>query len=322
MIDLRNLHFIGSDLHRPECVLATKTGNLYVSDWRGGVTMIRPDGTQHLFLPKSSSFEPKPNGIALLPDGSFLLAHLGSETGGVYRLTRRGKLTEFLTSVDNKPLPPTNFVHLDRRGRVWISISTEIRPRAQAYRPDVADGFIVLKNETGERVAARNLAYTNECVVDPTGNWLYLNETFGRCLSRYAIEEDGRLAGKETVTEFGAGVFPDGLTFDENGSVWITSIVSNRVIQVTPDGSQTVILEDCDSEHMECVETAFQNHCMGRPHLDTIKTRFLKNISSLAFGGEDLQTAYLGCLLDDKIASFHAPTRGAPPVHWEFDEGL
>ncbi len=44
----------------------------------------------------------------------------------------------------------------------------------------------------------------------------------------------------------------------------------------------------------------------------------LKNISSLAFGGADLRTAYLGCLLGDAITSFRAPVAGHSPVHWHY----
>ena len=36
---------------------------------------------------------------------------------------------------------------------------------------------------------------------------------------------------------------------------------------------------------------------LTRPHLDRIESQRLKNISSLAFGGPDLKTVYLGCLL-------------------------
>lgn len=39
------------------------------------------------------------------------------------------------------PLPPTNYVHLDAQGRVWITVSTRTTPRSDAYRPDIADGF-------------------------------------------------------------------------------------------------------------------------------------------------------------------------------------
>jgi len=98
--------------------------------------------------------------------------------------------------------------------------------------------------------------------------------------------------------------------------VWITSIVSNRVLRVAPDGGQQVMLEDCDEAHLAWVEQAYLAGAMGRPHLDGVKSRRLRNISSLAFGGPELRTAYLGCLLGDAIASFRSPVPGAPPAHW------
>jgi hypothetical protein len=55
---------------------------------------------------------------------------------------------------------------------------------------------------------------------------------------------------------------------------------------------------------------------MGRPHLDQVVSRRLRNISSLAFGGADLRTGYLGCLLGDSIATFRSPVAGFPPAHW------
>ena len=316
-VSLDQVEFIGHGLVRPECVLATSAGDLYASDWRGGVALLRADGTQELYagkLPEGRS--PRPNGIALRSNGSFLLAELGESSGGVFELGRDGSVRPFVLRADSIDLPPTNFVHEDARGRVWITVSTRLSPRAAAYRADVADGFIVLCDARGARIVAEGLGYTNEALPSPDGRYLYVNETFARRLTRFRIAADGALESRETVTAFGAGTFPDGLAFDGEGGVWITSIVSNRVIRVAPDGSQQLILEDCDPAHLAWVEQAFQAGEMGRPHLDGIKSRRLKNISSLAFGGPDLRTAYLGCLLGDALAVFRSPIAGAPPVHW------
>lgn len=313
------IHFAGANLRRPECVLRTRAGNLYVSDWRGGVTRIGPDGSQETFLAREGGFSPRPNGIALLPDGAFLLAHLGDGDGGVFRLDRAGRLEPLLTDVDGAPLPPTNFVHLGRDGRIWVTVSTRVHPRALDYRPDASSGFIALLDDKGARIAADGLGYANECAVDPSGEWLYVNETFARKLSRFKIGADGRLNGKETVTEFGEGVFPDGLAFAEDGSVWVASIVSNRVIRVAPDGTQTIVLEESDAEHIARVERAFQSGEMDRPHLDGNPGRLLRNISSMAFGGPNLSRAYLGCLLGDRIAWFETGARGHPPAYWDFE---
>lgn len=322
MISLDNIEKVGTGLNRPECVLSTSNGRLYTADWRGGVGVTEADGSQWYLLPNDESLNLKPNGICLMPDGSVLVAHLGDTDGGVYRIAQDGTTTPFCLEVDGEPLPPSNYVHLDEKGRVWITISTRKMPRSEGYKPDVCDGFVVLVDTSAEkvppRIVADNLGYTNECLVSPDGNKLYVNETFARKLVSFDITENGDLSNKTTVAEFGLGTFPDGMTFDTDGGIWITSIVSNRVIRIDPDGSQTTMIEDCNNEHLEWVETAFQAGEMGRPHLDNAQSKKLKNISSLAFGGDNLKTGYLGCLLDQSIYSFASPYQGHAPAHWNF----
>lgn len=316
-ISLDELRFVGTGLRRPECVLAVASGDLYSADWRGGVARVRPDGSHVLYSGGLPGGRPlRPNGIAIRRDGSFLLADLGESAGGVFHLTRSGQVAPFLEQVDGVALPPTNYVGIDAAERVWITVSTTKVPRALDYRPDCASGFIVLADARGARIVADGLGYTNEAIVSPDGAWLYVNETFGRRLSRFPIRPDGSLGAKEVVTRFGKGTFPDGLTFDAEGHVWITSVVSNRVIRVAPDGAQALVLEDCDPGHVDWCEQAYLAGTMGRPHMDRAAGRVLKNVSSLAFGGPDRRTAYLGCLLGDSIAAFESPVAGAPPAHW------
>jgi len=64
------------------------------------------------------------------------------------------------------------------------------------------------------------------------------------------------------------------------------------------------------------VEAAYLSGTMGRPHLDKAAGRVLRNISSIAFGGPALRTAYLGCLLDQRLPTFDVPVAGQPPTHW------
>jgi sugar lactone lactonase YvrE len=319
MLSIDDIQLTGAGLNRPECVLATSGGDLYTADWRGGVSHILQDGTRRFYGGTLPGGRPlRPNGIALRRDGTFLLADLGETQGGVFVLDRAGSVRPFLIAVEGEELLPTNFVSEDAQGRVWITVSTRKHPRWRDSRPDAATGFIVLADAKGARIVADGLGYTNEALVSPDGCWLYVNETFGRRLSRFPLHLNGSLGAKEVVTTFGKGTFPDGLTFDCDGHVWITSIVSNRVLRVAPDGSQQVILEDADPAHIERCEVAFLADGLGRTHLDRPAGRVLKNISSLAFGGPDLRTAYLGCLLGDSLARFRAPVAGHPPVHWNY----
>ncbi len=192
MIDLDDITFIASGLQRPECVLTHESGLLFAADWAGagGVAVISPDGSVHRI---EADRPVRPNGIALEPGGTFLLAELGAETGGVFRLNPEGAVEPVVTELDGRPLPPTNYVHQDAPGRLWITVSTRRAPRDLGYRADVDDGFIVLADERGVRLAADGLGYTNECLVAPDGEHLYVNETFTRRLSRFPIAADGML---------------------------------------------------------------------------------------------------------------------------------
>jgi sugar lactone lactonase YvrE len=323
MLDLSCLTFLGSDLNRPECVLTHESGLLFAADWtgQGGVAVVSPDGNVTRIEARSPGRTMRPNGLALEPSGSFLLADLGTETGGVFRLFPDGSTEPVVTEFEGRPFPPTNYAHRDERGRLWITVSTRRIPRSLGYRPDIDDGFIVVADSGTLRVVADGLGYTNECLLSPDGDFLYVNETFTRKLSRFPVHTDGSLGPKEVVATFGAGTYPDGLTFDAEGGIWITSIVSNRVIRVDRKRRQEIILEDADPDHIAWTEAAYQAGELGRPHLDRIAGRCLRNISSLAFGGPDLRTAYLGCLLGDSIASFESPVAGHPPAHWSYPLG-
>lgn len=310
---------VGQALRRPECVLCTADGNLFVSDWEGGVCRISPDGSQTRFLAINPPCELRPNGFALRRDGSFLLANLG-DAGGVWTLHRDGRVEPFLLEVDSTPLPPTNFVLPDRRDRIWVTVSTRIEPRASAYRPTVDDGFIAVIDGRGARIAADGLGYTNEVQVHPGGDWLYVNETFARRTSRFPIKANGDLGPRETIAEFGPGSFPDGMCFDEAGGLWIVSLVSNRVFRLSADGDLSLFFEDADPEHVAWVEAAFQAGTMGRQHFDTIGSSRLRSVSSVAFGGPDRRICYLGCLLGENIESFAARIAGVKPVHWHWCE--
>jgi sugar lactone lactonase YvrE len=317
MIDLRQLRFIGEGLSRPECVLATRSGDLFVSDTRGGVSMIRPDGAVEFTRARGGPADLFPNGIALLTDRSYLIANLGP-SGGVFRLRRNGTILPVLTELEGKPLPPTNFVAIDRVGRTWVTVSTRVVPREQAARKGHADGFVVVIDDRGARIVAEGIGYTNEALVDPSGRWLYVNETIARLTTRYAIGPDGSLSGREIFAEYGAATFPDGLAFDAEGGVWIVSIASNRVIRITPDGRQHLMLEDQDPGVLASVEEAYQADRFGRAEMDAGRTRSMANVSSLAFGGPDLRTLYFGSLFGNRVSYVRQKIAGAPPVHWDF----
>lgn len=304
---------VGHGLIRPESVLCTRAGAVYTSR-RDGATRVENGSEHHFQHPDSEGW--MTNGIALLADGRLLLANLGLR-GGVWQVDRDGRFSPFVLQVDGVALPPTNYVGVDDRGRVWITVSTRRIPRDLAFHEDVADGFVVMVDDAGARIVLDGVRYTNEARVDPTGQWLYVVETMARQISRHALGADGRVSPRrECMAQFGIGTFPDGFAFDADGGLWVAAIVGNRLVHVACDGTQTLMLRDADEAMMDEAEQAFRAGTFTREHLEAGSRRALRSITSVAFGGRALDEIHLGCLAGSSIRRYRAPVRGVPPPHW------
>ena len=324
-IGVEQLGFVGHDLKRPECVLCMPSGRLYVADRAGGILRIEPDGSQRLLqwrLP-AGVHDFIPNGFALLPDGTFLIANMGHD-GGVWLRRPGGAVEPYLLEADGERLAKANFVFNDEQGRVWITVTTRSDPLSKAMtglgQPECADGFVCMVDGKGARIVADGFAFTNEARIDPAGEHLYVVETQGRRVSRFRLASSGHLSGRGIFTQFGHGTFADGIAFDAEGHLWVTSIVSNRLIRVAPDGKPTVVFEDGNPEHIAKVESVLTDGSIKREHFYMKSGSRVQNIASIAFGGADLRTAYLGSLAGDTIATFRSPVAGLPLPHWRYGD--
>ncbi len=324
-IDGSMLGFVGRDLKRPECVLCMPSGRLYVAHRGGGILRIEPDGSQSLLAwqQPADARDFIPNGFALLPDGRFLVANMGHD-GGVWARHPGGRVEPFVMTVDGEPLAKANFVFNDDRGRVWITVTTRSDPLSKAMTglgaPECADGFVCMADERGARIVADGFAFTNEARIDPSGQWLYVVETQGRRIVRFRVGPTGELTGRETFATFGYGTFADGIAFDADGHLWATSIVSNRLFRIAPDGSMSLVFEDANPEIVAGVERALLDGTITRDHFNRKSGQFVHNLASISFGGPDLRTAYLGSLVDDTLAFFQSPVAGLSLPHWRYGD--
>ena len=108
----------------------------------------------------------------------------------------------------------------------------------------------------------------------------------------------------------------DGLIFDNENHLWVTCIISNRLIRVGPNGNKKLLLEDCDLVNMNSVEKKYHLGKLESTDFARVQPKLLRNISCTAFGGNDLRNVWLGCLQGSSLASFRSPVKGIEPVHW------
>ena len=212
LIPLAAVTWIGEGLKRPECVLTTAKGELFAGDHHAGIVEVGKPKRTIVGAPPGFL----PNGVAMTREREFLIANLGPG-GGVWRLDREWRLFPHLFEADGELLRVCNFVGVDAAGNEWISVSTRTYPRELSFRPRHADGFVVRRDAKGAHIVADGIGFTNEARVDPTGAWLYVNETCAKRISRFPVKGD-KLGARETVHEFGPGEFPDGFAFDSEGA--------------------------------------------------------------------------------------------------------
>jgi gluconolactonase len=336
-VDRAAIRTIGHDLQRPECILAEADGSLWAADARGGVTHIAADGTQRFIGQRSDdrfaqsatdspqAFEAKftqgtlPNGLAFAANGDILISNFGTDVLEV--MTREGQTRTLFDRIDGQPIGKVNFVLRDSKDRIWITVSTRVNPWTQAAASRVCDGFIaVVEPGRGIRVVARDFYFTNEIRLDAREEWLYIVETTGPWITRMRLDEshaDGvRLVDRAVFGPAHLGGPPDGIAFDAFGNLWVTLVMVDQLIALTPQGDKLLLLDDGDADASRTLVDRMAAGTATADDMARAHGTIAPWMASITFGGPDLRTVYVGSLLGTTIPCFRAPVPGLPMVHW------
>lgn len=328
-VDRADIVHIGHDLQRPECVLAERDGTLWAADARGGAMRIAADGAQTLVLPQSpdgappaADFETRyvqslgslPNGMAFLPNGDLIIANWGTDS--VETMTRQGLTTRLFDHIDGQPLGKANFVMRDRRGRIWLTVTTRMQPWTDSINARARDGYIALIDEHGVRIVADGFEGTNEVRMDADEQWLYVVESNARRISRLRVGDDGSLTDREVFGPSRLPGFPDGFAFDAHGNLWITLVMSDCLIALTPEGELLDLLDDGDPQATAQLDHHYDARTLTPEIMGQAAGTLAPWMASITFGGPDLRTVYLGSLRGTTLPSFRSPVAGLPLSHW------
>jgi sugar lactone lactonase YvrE len=334
-VDRTQIVNVGHDLQRPECILAERDGTLWAADARGGVMCIAPDGTQRfigqradnrfgsLGADSGAAMEAKytqgtlPNGLAFAANGDILIANFGTDLLEV--MTRDGVTRTLHERIDGQPIGKVNFVLRDSKDRLWITVSTRVNPWTKASATRVRDGYIAVLDEHGLRVVADGFHFTNEVRLDANEEWLYIVESTGPHISRMRLVESARgvgLAQREVFGPSHLGGPPDGFAFDAAGNLWITLVMVDRLIALTPRGDVLPLLDDGQPQASATLMRKMDEGTATPEDMLAARGTLAPWMASVTFGGADLKTVYLGSLMGTTIPSFRSPVAGLPMVHW------
>jgi sugar lactone lactonase YvrE len=329
-IDKTAIQYIGTNLQRPECILAEPNGTLWSADARGGVAEIRPDGAQTIVTQKTSeSFVGAPdeaarylqgtlpNGLAFARNGDILISNFGTDRLEV--MTRDGETRILADSIDGQPIGKVNFVLRDSKDRIWITVSTRIKNWMHALRADLTDGYLARYDNGRFRIVADGFGFTNEIRFDAREEFLYVVETTGGHITRLRIDDRGEPVEREIFgpSRLGQGAWPDGIAFDSYGNLWGTLVYSDKLFVITPQGDMRILLDEADPKQVDALEQEFFRNHVTAETLFATGRGIAPWMASVTFGGPDLQTVYIGSLKGSRIPYFRSPIPGLPMVHWK-----
>ena len=193
--------------------------------------------------------------IAPRVSGGFIA---GTDEGIAQLDLKSGKLDLLLNPEEALPGNRFNDGKADREGRFWAGTmdDSERRPTGSLYRVDVDRSVTTI--DSGYRV-------TNGPAFGPDGRTMYESDSSRQLTYAFDLDEAGNATGRRNFIQFGKGDgYPDGMTVDAEGCLWIAFWDGWCVRRFSPSGDLLLKLD-----------TPVQ-----RP-------------TSVAFGGEGLQTLFI-----------------------------
>lgn len=188
-------------------------------------------------------------------DGSLLA---GLQTG-LHRVDpASGRFTLLLAPEPDLPGNRLNDATVDCFGRLWFGSMDDGERQASGRFWRLQDGRL---HDCG----LPPVVISNGPAVSPDGRTLYVTDTVNRCMQAVAIGDDGRLGPARAFVQLADGEgWPDGPTVDSEGAVWIGVWGGAELRRYSPQGE------------------LLQRLALPVAH-----------VTKLAFGDDDLRTAYV-----------------------------
>jgi len=297
-IPLSSLRKIGLGILRPEDVAVGPDGRVWASDANCACAEILPDGSLRRVgqLPVGCG-----NGINFDRQGRIVIANF--EGGPLHRFDpNTGAVETLATEVEGRKLTTSNYPVIDRAGNIWCSNSTDASPW-QAALDGRRDGFVFRIRPDGRAdIVARDLQFANGLALDAEQSHLFVCQTTGCNVLRFPIRADATLGPPEPYgptlgdpfdpmnppADMSTTGLTDGCGFDVEGNLWVTLVMANKVVAITPAGKVVTVIEDPD------------NSLMLQP-------------TNIAWGGADGRDLYVGSITNEYVLCGRSPVGGLVP---------
>lgn len=167
-------------------------------------------------------------GLVFRADGSLVV----DKEDGIHAIDRQtGRLVPLADPEPDKAGNWFNDAKVDRRGRLWAGTGDRNEQAATG-------SLYVFEHDHSWRAVDCNIIGSNGPGFSPDGRCAYFSDSHVQQVVRYDIDPKSGAVGprRPFVQVTGANVFPDGITVDAEGFVWVALWDGWRVVRYSPDG--------------------------------------------------------------------------------------
>lgn len=246
-------------LQRAEDGVQLPDGTLIVADQRYGLVKIASDGSFEPFgefaavgfAQEPAGIVPGPNGVHMDPDGRHILV-ADVFTGRIYRTDIEAGVTELVYA---HPFG-VNTAITDSTGAVWFTQSTKNQGEERLFEAvdrAMGDGAIyrIPMGEDGRlasepELVVDGLDFPNGFYIDEANGKLFLSETLANRVLAFTLDVTAGTLNERSVLAVVPS--PDNMRLAPDGSLWVASPASNRVLAVNTDFGTTRVVFDAQTE--------------------------------------------------------------------------
>lgn len=273
-IPIEHFSIFAANLDHPECLAFDRHGALWAGGEAGQIYRIDREGKATTVTTLGSFCA----GLAFSPADELFVCNPAQ---GIVRVDAAGRAAVFAAAAGGEPLVCPNYGLFDAAGNYYVTDSghwTRRNGRLLRYTPDGRG-----------TVLASALGYANGLALSADETALYLVESDRDAVLRFPLARDGTVGAPETFAT-DCGRFPDGLTLDAAGDLYVCCYASDEIWRVAPDGRKTLLAWD---------RWAIR---LGSP-------------TNMAFGGEAFDELYVANLARTTITRVKLDRRGQPLSH-------
>ena len=277
---MTDVKILATGLGFPEGPVVCADGSIVLTEIRNGrCSRVTPDGKVSLF----SDCGGGPNGLALAPDGAFILCNNGGSRyveghsmgmgphpdykfGSIQRLDpKTGAVKLLYKEVNGHKLSAPNDLVFDTEGGFYF---TDLGKRYPRHRDN---GGLYYAKPDGSFIAeiAYPILSPNGCGLSPDGRTLYAADTEGARLWAFEVQGPGKLKPKSEFAPHSGRMIAglpgkarfDSLAVMASGNICIATLTTGFITEISPKGD--IVRE------VKMPDTYPTNICFGGPDMRT-----------------------------------------------------